>query len=411
MGDEHDDLDVDFDFKSMLSHIDDPNAFGMDMLSPPPPQNVRANAPPLHPGTRSHQTLSMGEMLDSKLFKPDAPWSIGGSRQGLTAAPPPATFNGAVRSNRSNSGAIISTRLRAASDMHTQGFLTVEEKSLMKDLILSRNPRFKEEYANAERTNNWFNLQQFLRTYHRTSPSNSLSMAIDDLTTEFEALATPPPPLPHGHQNFGHMLAEASANAANMSKSVRKRMASQSTPVARPKKTTSSGKKTDPNSLIAIKTRAGTLDDSEKMKVEESKVPVPEAPSPTVATRSDASSPAVSAAATTTSSLPLKPISQMDDKELEIEAAIAAADGDSEAVAKIRKNERERRRRLAVSNGFDELFELLKLPQAAQIDKVSILRKAIDRIRELEARVKELEEQPVSNEKSGRRRNSTEPLA
>ena len=83
----------------------------------------------------------------------------------------------------------------------------------------------------------------------------------------------------------------------------------------------------------------------------------------------------------------------MDDKELEIEAAIAAADGDSDAVAKIRKNERERRRRLAVSNGFDELFELLKLPQSAQIDKVSILRKAIERIRELETQVKDFEAQ------------------
>lgn len=401
---EPDDLDVDFDFKSMLSHIDDPNSFGLDLMSPPAVNGLgKTTAPPLHPGSsRQAQALSMGEMLDSKLFRPDAPWSIGGSRQGLTAAPPPPTFNGAVRNNRSNSGAIISTRLRAASDMFQQGFLTSEEKSLMKDLILSRNARFKEEYANAERTNNWFNLQQFLRTYPRSSPANSLSMAIDDLTTEFEALATPPPPMPHQH--YGSMLADASA-AAGLSKPVRKRMASQSTPVARPKKTTSSTKKLDPASLMALKSRSTTFDEQEKAVSPASAEEVKMAPVDLKDQGSTSSSPGASppptnssSGQTATSSLPTKPISQMDDKELEIEAAIAAADGDSEAVAKIRKNERERRRRLAVSNGFDELFELLKLPQAAQIDKVSILRKAIDRIRELEARVKELEE--VSGKKT-----------
>lgn len=404
---EPDDLDVDFDFKSMLSHIDDPNTFGVDMLSPPPPSGLHRGsaAPPLHPNSsRQHQALSMGEMLDSKLFKPDAPWSIGGNRQGLTAAPPPSTFNGAVRNNRSNSGAVISTRLRAASDMFQQGFLTSEEKSLMKDLILSRNPKFKEEYANAERTNNWFNLQQFLRTFRRSSPANSLSMAIDDLTTEFEALATPPPPMPHQH--FGDMLADASAAA--MSKSVRKRMASQSTPVARPKKTTSNTKKAvDPVLAMAAtnnKMRTTNLEEQEKMHEEDEAAPVMTTKSVSSAAKADPGTPSPTSSPpppSSTMSLRDKPIAQMDDKELEIEAAIAAADGDSEAVAKIRKNERERRRRLAVSNGFDELFELLKLPQAAQIDKVSILRKAIDRIRELEARVRELED-PKAETKSSR---------
>jgi len=236
-------------------------------------------------------------------------------------------------------------------------------------------------------------------------------MAIDDLTTEFEALATPPPPMPHGY--YGSMLAEASAKAAasGMSKSVRKRMASQSTPVARPKKTTSSTKKPDPTSLMGVKTRSTTLEEPEKMKVEEPKTPPVKtemAVEPSTVASAISSASASPSAERTTSSLPIKPISQMDDKELEIEAAIAAADGDSDAVAKIRKNERERRRRLAVSNGFDELFDLLKLPQAAQIDKVSILRKAIDHIRELEARVKELEQllkkeggSPPGNESQG----------
>lgn len=68
-----------------------------------------------------------------------------------------------------------------------------------------------------------------------------------------------------------------------------------------------------------------------------------------------------------------------------------AFDEDSERVAKVRKNERERQRRLAVSEGFDELFRLLKLPQSEHVDKISILRRAISRVKELEARVATLE--------------------
>jgi len=57
---------------------------------------------------------------------------------------------------------------------------------------------------------------------------------------------------------------------------------------------------------------------------------------------------------------------------------------ETEAVAKVRKNERERQRRLAMSSGFEDLSNVLKLGRAAQHDKVSILRTAVDRIKELE---------------------------
>lgn len=399
--DDQDDFDVDFDFKSMLSQIDD--NFEAGMLSPAPAASTARNAPPLHP--RQHQALSIGEILDSRLFKPDAPWSIGtNNKTGLTAAPPPSgiSYNGGMRTQRSNSGAIISARLRAASDMHQQGYLTSEEKSLMKDLILSHDPQFKEEFSNAERTNNWHNLQQFIRTYHlRHSPADNFNMAMEDLTHEFGALNTPPPP------GYPTAIPETS-----QIKSARKRMASQSTPVARPRKTTTSAKKQDPTSQIAMKSRSATFEDPMngepplEMQSNSSGKDTVNADvfvQPTKQQQRRESPPATEAVAssnvssTFVSKLPTKPISQMDDKELEIEAAIAAAEGDPEAVAKIRKNERERRRRLAVSNGFDELYELLKLPQAAQLDKVSILRKAIERIRELEAKVKELEER-LSNQ-------------
>ena len=44
-----------------------------------------------------------------------------------------------------------------------------------------------------------------------------------------------------------------------------------------------------------------------------------------------------------------------------------------------------------MSSGFDELCAILRLPQMSQKDKVSILKGAIERIRDLERRVEDLE--------------------
>jgi len=68
-------------------------------------------------------------------------------------------------------------------------------------------------------------------------------------------------------------------------------------------------------------------------------------------------------------------------------------DEDSEKMAKYRKNERERRRRLAVSQGFAELFQILRLPEASKVDKATILSNSIDRIKELEDRLGQLQQE------------------
>lgn len=197
----------------------------------------------------------------------------------------------------------------------------------MKDLILIAHPNFEEVYAHARKTNNLSSLQNFLRTLN----TNSFPNMMEGLTTDFEALATPPSDL------------EKHSSNRDMNKATRKRIASTTTPVIKPKKTTGGNKREH-----AVSSKSEFPEDHMFQSVVDA-----------------------------------------TDPELK------ATDGDSEQVAKQRKNERERRRRQAVSNGFDELFELLKLPQAAQIDKVSILHRAIDRIKELERQIAELQRRVV----------------
>jgi hypothetical protein len=77
-------------------------------------------------------------------------------------------------------------------------------------------------------------------------------------------------------------------------------------------------------------------------------------------------------------------------------------DGDGEDGAKSRKNERERMRRLAVTNGFDDLYKVLQrieeerkaagdkeiggvsIAATSKLDKASILRSGVEKIRGLE---------------------------
>ncbi|CAK9012638.1 BHLH domain-containing protein [Durusdinium trenchii] len=51
---------------------------------------------------------------------------------------------------------------------------------------------------------------------------------------------------------------------------------------------------------------------------------------------------------------------------------------------KEKKNERERRRRLQVSHGFTNLFQVLKMPDSAKMEKSTVLNNAINRLKELD---------------------------
>jgi len=231
----------------------------------------------------------------------------------LTAVPPPPSSSFTQPRDRSGSG-LVAVRLRAASDMHQHGYISAEEKSLMKNLILSRNQRFKEEYNHAERTNNWGQLQQMLRSGYFDSNLFSSNAMMQDMEHLFGQMGTPPVPTSAASGGNNMWSADDQPGA-------RKRMADTTTPVARVKKNT-------------------------------------------------------------------VPAFEDDDDD---DGGGGGGDEDSETVAKLRKNERERQRRLAVSSGFDELCNILRLPQMSQKDKVSILRSAIDRIKELEVRVAQLE--------------------
>ncbi|GBG27988.1 Hypothetical Protein FCC1311_042112 [Hondaea fermentalgiana] len=63
------------------------------------------------------------------------------------------------------------------------------------------------------------------------------------------------------------------------------------------------------------------------------------------------------------------------------------------STAKEKKNERERRRRQQVSQGFTDLFKLLKMPEAVKMEKSTVLNAALDRVRELDHTHKSLLEE------------------
>ncbi|KAH9255505.1 hypothetical protein BASA81_006321 [Batrachochytrium salamandrivorans] len=295
---ENDELD-DFDFKSMLNSMD-PGVGGNGSFFQIPMSNN-----------------SSGYFPSNIL--------------GAIAVPSPPTQAGQLplhqvgtmphRLSRSNSGNVISTRLRCASDMHQMGLLNNEEKSYMKDLILSRNPRFKDEFTVAERTNNWQYLSQYLRNSKRVD-SNMNNNVLDSLVSEFDTLSGGGGGLPGGGGGIEEDRSAAKKRAAAGS-------------FGRPKKSVVPEMPTSPPPARPV--------------VPPFLVSVPSSSSST-------------------------------NKEDCGEYGVAL----DEQANKTKKNERERKRRLAVSNGFDELFVLLKLPQSSKIDKVSILRKAVDRIQELE---------------------------
>lgn len=81
-------------------------------------------------------------------------------------------------------------------------------------------------------------------------------------------------------------------------------------------------------------------------------------------------------------------------------AAMDLISSNKESLSKTKKNERERKRRLAVSKGFEDLATMLKpfdeeygRPQSSKIDKATILRNTIETLKELKTRVNVLEKQ------------------
>ena len=275
-----------------------------------------------------------------------AQFNFGGSsdyvmkgENGLMAVPPPSSFSMSLGRPRSNSGSIMSRRLRSASDMHHQGVITSAEKATLKSLILSRDPRFREEFAKIEKTGEWTKLRDMLRSgkwSNIRSKRHSIVEALDDFADV--NLADLPEDLSSVFDNAYSELERSRG---------RKRAASKTTPVQRVHKKASS-----PSRKSTSGRSSGTIKKSSS------------ASSSAKATKSSGGS--------ASSGAPMDQATKM-------------------AKVKQRKNERERRRRLAVSRGFEDLFKMLKLPQTARIDKATILQNAITRIQSLEKRVAELE--------------------
>jgi len=328
---------------------------------------------------------------------------------------------------RSNS-ALLSSRLRAASEMQRQGAISKEEKAAMKHLILNSDPTFREQFDTASKTGDLTQVKKLLQHHALTQDAvlnDMTEMHLDEEFTTFledfawasqgqpqTAIPPPPQPVPHGqmsslqpgqqphhhHQQqqqqqqhrpsvgFG---SEFMRSPLESEFATRKRQASRSAPAQGMAKVVlgaggspsfaglHSQQRTSQSPHMYAGAQPVALGAAPpKLKHEVYGGYPPQPPGP---------------------SLAHAPGSPSGD----------GYDDDRSGMAKTRKNERERKRRLAVSQGFDELYKLLKrleeerqasgdkehalsVVATSKLDKASILRSSIEKINMLESQIQQL---------------------
>jgi len=386
--------------------------------------------------------------------------------QGLMAqvtgnvAVPPAS--GAER-GRSNSAVVMSGRLRAASEMQRQGMISKEEKALMKQLILQSDPMFREQFDRARKTNDLAAIKKLLKSNELIQDSMLSELTdmtlgdVDDLsflddfagdhggnsaaTTYFSTSnnlnseqggshATAKPPA-HGANNqqpsqqqprqsvgFASEFGSSLIKQEPTDEARRKRQASLSMPQQGMNKIAASvgtGQKDVHSASAATGAINGSRTDTTNIKniVQGAQWQ----PSVKMESKPNSQNQPPIAYSVPSSTIPVQANFSSTFSRTPSSASHLTSDSgpDSEKVgeAKSRKNERERKRRLQVTQGFDELYKLLKrmeqdrmalgLPPApeplggkrsisssSKLDKSSILQNAIQRITFLESQIARL---------------------
>mmetsp|Transcript_1973 Transcript_1973/g.3964 ORF Transcript_1973/g.3964 Transcript_1973/m.3964 type:complete len:269 (-) Transcript_1973:1097-1903(-) len=94
-------------------------------------------------------------------------------------AVPPPQFHTYERP-RSNSQTIVRGRLRAASEMHTQGIVNSQEKARMKQLILQSDPQFRECFDKARTSGDFSSVKRMLK--QQTSTAQMQDAMLNDMT-------------------------------------------------------------------------------------------------------------------------------------------------------------------------------------------------------------------------------------
>jgi len=275
--------------------------------------------------------------------------------------------------------------------MHTQGIVNSQEKARMKQLILQSDPQFRECFDKARTSGDFSSVKRMLK--QQTSTAQMQDAMLNDMTdmnlgevddfssflddfqdTSVQQHSQQQPYYIHQQHRqsvgfgteFGHNHFLKQQQLQQQAAYTRKRQASRSMPVQGMHKVLASTQQGQGRPMVPAQARTDA-----QQNVQRYQYPVQPKKSTTYMT---------STAAATTASSP---------SELE--------GGNRQGQAKSRKNERERKRRLAVTQGFDELYKLLKTLEeegtnddtpiitTSKLDKASILRNSIEKIQAFEA--------------------------
>lgn len=367
-----------------------------------------------------------------------------GNQPGMIGGAPPTH-------RRRSSGNAITSRLRAASDLHQQGVISEDDKALMKSLIVSRDPAFREACANAEAQGDWGKLRELLHSgqfnNNNTNPTNQpmppnshhggLAAALgsfapdtnaqyhsdvmpDDFAAVFDDLDAEHVYLPFSRRSSAlsvnsmtglssyDALRRSSAMSTNsmagglLSMDAVRRASALSTNKNNPGGIPAFGA-FNPNPIPVSKR-------DKKAAFNQGRAPS-SAPAPkrmpkrqqtnnirsergAVHPHTGISGPSKNSKSSVgVVAVSPWPAQQKFKKEKGNPAPVNRPDlaGNTPELAKMRKNERERKRRLAVSQGFDHLLKLLDMPTASKMDKACVLHAAIQRITELEHKADDLQ--------------------
>lgn len=329
----------------------------------------------------------------------------------------------------------LTMRLRRASEVHSSGLISKDEKDALKDMLLSRDNKFAKEFDQAQQTGNWDNIREKIhrpRTNSLTPRRSSLLMAMmdqnedgflgDDLSAVFDSTGLD---LSEGDLKNGFMLRQGTdlsvAKRNSLLSTAKNMLNDKSIPGGmNQNKSAMEIAMAKRNSLLIPPTQKkvrnmASIPENNKIKTEntETKEEVGIKPrgrgrpkgsgkgrgtnrprgsgkkstsSRGRGGRGGASSP-YGAGNRMSANMPGMPTDAFYPPP---PGGVMNAD-DLDQHAKFRKNERERRRRLVVSQGFNDLVSVLNLGDSAKVDKATVLNTAIRRIKMLEKKVQTLE--------------------
>jgi len=298
------------------------------------------------------------------------------------------------QSGQGPGGESLRSRLRAASEMHQHGLLTTEEKAAFKQLVISRDPKFEQELDTMQRKDatpmdrksSWLNLKNTLRK--NSLQVNGLSLSGMDLMgdiddTNFDDLIDAPlgldgidfnevavPPL-HGGATGQQKKLTSRTSSGSSSGRFRRKASFRTQRGQSGGAATGSGPSNYANPMPQGFGPGAFQGGGGRQQQWHGGQPGVLPPPPPLAMMPGQSQ------------ILRQQVSEPGTTKRNAKSKMDFPEGTESASAKEKKNERERRRRLQVSNGFSDLFKLLRMPESTKMEKSTVLNASIQRLKEL----------------------------